>query len=142
MAVRRLARIFANPATIALGVLGILGGLRALFDPASSPVALEWPRAVSLAWGVLYMSGGFGMLFGTISHRANIEASGWTAFAGGAALSALATVGLLGTNNLLSVYSIAVLAALSVCGFVKAHLLRAGYRLVWVAPTGEDTPSG
>ena len=135
---RKVARIFANPATIGLGAIAIFGGLRGIFDPATSPVALEWPRAVSIAWSLLYMSGGLMMTWGNVAHRANVESAGWTAFSGGAVLSALATVSLLNDSILASIYGIAVLSILAFVGLIKLFLLRRGYRLVWVAPPEEE----
>lgn len=129
---RRLARIFANPATIALGVLAFLGGLRGLLDVHTSPVALALPRPLSVAWSILYGLGGIGMLYGTIARNPKVESFGWTAFSGGAFVSAAATATLVNTLPLLTLYSVATLVALGVCGVVKAYLLRAGYRLVWV----------
>ena len=133
--VQTLTRLFRNPAGIALGLLALIGGVRAIFDPTSSTVAIEWPRFVSLSWAVLYAVGGLAILLGLYFDKTKYEAAGWTAFGGGALINALATFALLNDAEvfpLLSIFSIFTLAALGVCGLVKAYILRAGYRLVWI----------
>lgn len=140
---RRLAVFFPNPAAIALGMVGVLGGIRVFFDPASSPVALEMPRLIALAWGCLYSIGGAFVVYGVLSRKGKFEASGWMAFGAGALTQALATISLLDTNAFLSWYSIIVLVVFAICAIVKAYLLRAGYRLIWFkAPDTEEVADG
>lgn len=131
MKITSLVKIFRNPAAMALGALGVLGGIRVFFDPHSSPVAIEMPRVIAYSWGILYASGGLAILMGVILNRRKWEASGWTAFAGGTLIQALATFALLDTSAILTVYSIAALLIFTICGFIKAYILRAGYQLLW-----------
>lgn len=137
-----LAKWFRNPAAIALGMLGVLGGIRVFFDPTSSPVALEMPTVVAWAWGALYAFGGIGIIRGVVQDLPKHEAAGWTMFAGGAAVQAIATISLLDKAAFLSWYSIITLGAFALFAYVKAYLLRCGYRLMWFKPVNEEEQDG
>lgn len=128
---RRLTDV---PFATLIGLVGVNGAVTFLVQPDRSvPHALLSPY--DYAWALLYGMGGLLILAGILTGRANVEAAGCVAFAGGAAVSAVATAALLGAG---AWNSVLVLTLFVVAALIRTRHLAQGRVLVLVRDAGDS----
>jgi hypothetical protein len=135
-AVRRIRRRLTDvPFATVVAALGINNGVTYVLHPGRQPAHQLLPP-LDVLWVCLYAAGGLLILAGVTTARANVEAGGCVAYAGGAAVSALANAVVLGFAAWNTVLILAVFAA---AALVRAwHLARGRVLVLLDAGTRDD----
>jgi peptidoglycan/LPS O-acetylase OafA/YrhL len=87
-----LRRLTDVPFASLVAVLGINSAVTLFVAPGRSSAASALISPIGYAWATLYGIGGLLILAGIANRRANVEAAGCIAFAGGALINAMTTL--------------------------------------------------
>lgn len=119
------------PFAASIGILALLSGPRAYFDP-SSLILKAAIGDLAYIWAFAYALGGFHILYGMGSLNTRAEAAGCALVAAGASIQAFITLFFLNVSPFLSIWGSASLIVIALASLVRVRHLMKGQILVWI----------